>query len=127
MKKVLIPVVAILFLLTGCFFPSATDIIPPEQEPPTLQEEPSVSNELPVAYIDAITPPTITVGEDATLQGHGIDTDGTIVAYRWRSNIDGPLGVNASIVTNERRLVGRSIRNRIGYPRSYCSSGDRLI
>ena len=39
MKKVLIPVVAALFLLTGCFFPSASDIIPPGDEPLIPQDE----------------------------------------------------------------------------------------
>ena len=107
MKKIFIPALAVLlmFTVTGCFSPPVSDIIPPEEEPSTPQEEPleepPAGNVPPVAYIDAVTPPTITAGEDVTFQGHGIDTDGTIVAYRWRSNIDGPLGVDASTVTNE--------------------------
>ena len=102
MKKIFIPALAVLlmFTVTGCFFPSVPDIIPPEEEPSTPPEEPPAGNEPPVAYIDAVAPPTITIGEDVTLQGHGIDTDGVIVAYRWRSNIDGPLGVNESVVTS---------------------------
>ncbi|MBE9512852.1 MAG: hypothetical protein IMY77_02195, partial [Chloroflexi bacterium] len=102
MKKIFISALAVLlmFTVTGCFSPSVPDIIPPEEEPSTPQEEPPAGNEPPVAYIDAVAPPTITIGEDVTLQGHGIDTDGTIVAYRWRSNIDGPLGVNESVVTS---------------------------
>jgi len=98
-KRALIPALAALFLLTGCFFPSPSGILPPEQPPPP-REEPAVINEPPIAYIDAITPPTIAVGEEVTLQGHGIDADGTVVAYRWRSSIDGPLGTNTSVVTN---------------------------
>jgi len=89
MKRIFILALAIPFLLAGCsLLPSLPDVARPGE------------NEAPVAYIDAITPPTITAGEDVTLAGHGTDADGTVVAYRWRSNIDGPLGVNASITTS---------------------------
>ncbi len=94
MKRILILVLVVSFLLAGCFSPSPSDVVPSQETPPAR-------NEQPIAYIDAITPPMVTVGEDVTLQGHGIDADGTVVARRWRSNIDGPLGVNASIVTSE--------------------------
>ena len=103
MKKMLIPALAVLlmFTVTGCFFPSPSDIVPPEQPPSIPPEEPQDGNEQPTAYIDAVTPPMVTVGEEVALQGHGIDADGTVVAHRWRSSIDGPLGVNTSIVTSE--------------------------
>jgi predicted small lipoprotein YifL len=104
MKKVLVTALAVLllFTVTGCFFPSPSDIVPPDESPqvPSEPQEPQDENEQPTAYIDAVTPPTITAGEEVTLQGHGIDTDGTIVAHRWRSDIDGPLGTSASITTN---------------------------
>ena len=90
MKRILILALAIPFLLAGCsLLPSLPQVTRPS------------ANEEPVAYIDAITPSTVTAGEDITLVGHGTDADGTVVAYRWRSDIDGPLGVNASITTSE--------------------------
>ena len=103
MKKLLIIMVAALVLFTGCFSLPA-GIIPPAEEPPTeqppLEEAPPTGNQAPTAYIDAITPPTAAAGEEVRLQGHGIDTDGVVVAYRWRSSIDGPLGTEVSMVTN---------------------------
>ena len=90
MKRIFVLALAIPFLLAGCsLLPSLPQVTRPGE------------NEEPVAYIDAITPPTVTAGEDITLAGHGTDADGTVVAYRWRSNIDGPLGVSASITTSE--------------------------
>ncbi|MCD6600161.1 MAG: hypothetical protein J7L19_06310 [Dehalococcoidia bacterium] len=90
MKRIFILALAIPFLLDGCSL-----------LPSSLQNVKLPANETPVAYIDAITPPTATAGEDITLVGHGTDADGTVVAYRWRSNLDGPLGVSASITTSE--------------------------
>jgi len=90
MKRILILALAIPFLIAGCSL-----------LPSSLQDMKPSANEGPVAYIDAITPTTVTAGEDITLEGHGTDADGTVVAYRWRSDIDGPLGVNASITTSE--------------------------
>ena len=115
MKKVLaIPVIVVitLFLLTGCMPSPPGGITPPGEQPspggeqPPSQEQPPpeeapVGNNAPTAYIDAITPPIVSAGEEVTLHGHGIDTDGAIVAYRWRSSLDGPLGVNPSITTTE--------------------------
>lgn len=90
MKRILVLALAIPFLLAGCsLLPSLPQMTRPDE------------NEEPVAYIDAITPPTVTAGEDITLMGHGTDADGTVVAYRWRSDIDGPLGVDASITISE--------------------------
>jgi len=111
MKKVLVIAVIALFLLTGCMQSPPGEIIPPGEQPspgeqPPSQEQPPpeeipADNDTPMAYIDAITPPTAVAGEEVALHGHGIDTDGTIVAYRWRSSLDGPLGVNPHITTTE--------------------------
>jgi hypothetical protein len=51
------------------------------------------TNEPPKAYIDSISPTEAMQGETVTFLGHGTDTDGTIVAYRWYSNLDGEIGV----------------------------------
>jgi hypothetical protein len=108
-RKLLILVVVLVTvaapaLLTGCFSFLPEGITPPEEEtpgeqPPAGEPAPAV-NQPPTAYIDAITPPTAAAGEDVRLQGHGIDSDGLVVAYRWRSSIDGPLGTEETVVTN---------------------------
>ncbi|HBG28290.1 MAG: hypothetical protein A2Y10_03400 [Planctomycetes bacterium GWF2_41_51] len=48
-------------------------------------------NNAPVATIDSILPNPATEGQSVQFKGHGSDTDGTIQAYRWQSNIDGNL------------------------------------
>ena len=53
------------------------------------------AGDIPIAYIDAITPNPATQGEDTVqFMGHGIDTDGTIAAYEWSSDLDGVLSTN---------------------------------
>lgn len=79
MKKLLYPLLlAILILTAGCDF------------------LPFGGNELPVAYIDSISPSSAAVGETVTFVGHGTDADGTVVGYQWRSSIDGDIGSLAS-------------------------------
>ena len=53
-------------------------------------------NQMPTAYIDSIKPDKVSIGEAVAFDGHGTDPDGTIVAYRWRSSIDGQLSTKAS-------------------------------
>ncbi len=53
-------------------------------------------NESPVAYIDSISPAEASLGETVSFAGHGTDANGTVVAYRWRSSIDGEIGTTAS-------------------------------
>ena len=49
----------------------------------------------PTAYIDSISPSGATSDETISFQGHGTDPDGEVVAYRWRSSIDGELSSTA--------------------------------
>ncbi len=56
-------------------------------------------NLLPNAFIDLITPEGVHAGEMVTFEGHGTDPDGTIVAYRWRSDLDGNLSTRARFRT----------------------------
>jgi peroxiredoxin len=49
------------------------------------------ANQPPVAYIDSISPTEAMSGETITFTGHGTGTYGNIIAYSWRSNIDGEL------------------------------------
>lgn len=53
-------------------------------------------NQPPTAYIDSILPAEVSYGETVTFDCHGTDPDGDVVAYRWRSNIDGDLSTRAS-------------------------------
>jgi len=109
-KKLRITVIFCSFLLplflSGCFpgLPLVdTTEEPSATEEPATTEEPSAtdSNHLPNAYIDSISPTGVTVGDLMTFTGHGTDTDGTVVAYRWRSSIDGELSTTASFDTAE--------------------------
>lgn len=54
----------------------------------------------PTAYIDSITPNPIVEGENITFTGYGTDIDGSIVAYQWRSSIDGVIGNTATFKTS---------------------------
>ncbi len=49
------------------------------------------TNQPPKAYIDDISPTEATEGETISFRGHGTDMDGDVVAYRWRSSLDGQL------------------------------------
>lgn len=57
----------------------------------------AMPNSIPTAYIDSVTPNSAIKNQEVTLAGHGTDTDGTIMAYKWRSSIDGVIGNQASI------------------------------
>ena len=77
MKRLIYPLLLILILTAGC------DFIPGGNEPP-------------IAYIDSISPSDAAAGETVAFVGHGTDTDGTVVGYKWRSSIDGDLGTLAT-------------------------------
>ncbi|HIE17969.1 MAG TPA: hypothetical protein EYP71_07225 [Dehalococcoidia bacterium] len=61
---------------------------------------PPAPNEPPAAYIDSVSAARISPGEMVTFAGHGIDNDGSIAAYSWRSSIDGELSTSASFSTS---------------------------
>ncbi|MBN2462870.1 MAG: PKD domain-containing protein [Dehalococcoidia bacterium] len=82
MKNLLLPVVMVLTLAIGCL-------------PAT-----PVSNQPPVAYIDLVSPANAALGETVSFTGHGVDPDGTIAAYNWRSSLDGDLSTSASFKTS---------------------------
>jgi hypothetical protein len=58
------------------------------------------ANEPPVAKIDSISPASPYVGDEVTLEGHGVDQDGEVVSFEWRSSLDEKLGESASISTS---------------------------
>ena len=55
------------------------------------------ANQNPTAYIDSISPNPADYGQLVSFNGRGVDPDGSIATYEWRSNIDGPLGTSSSI------------------------------
>jgi len=57
-------------------------------------------NSPPLATIDSILPNPANQSQMVQLSGHGFDSDGTIVAYSWRSSIDGQLSNQASFSTS---------------------------
>lgn len=84
MKKLLFPILMILMLAVGCI---------------RIASVPS-SNALPIAYIDSIFPTEVAAGETVFFDGHGTDVEGDVVAYSWRSSIDGDLSTTASFATS---------------------------
>lgn len=61
---------------------------------------PEPPNEPPIVYIDSISATTVTKGQTVTFTGHGTDVGGSIVAYSWRSELDGVLSTSASFSTS---------------------------
>jgi len=57
-------------------------------------------NQPPKAYIDSISPAEVKTGESVSFEGHGTDADGSVVAYRWRSDRDGEIGTTKSFKTS---------------------------
>jgi N-acetylneuraminic acid mutarotase len=60
----------------------------------------AMPNETPIAYIDSIGPNPATVGEEISFVGHGSDSDGSVVAYKWRSSLNGTISSSASFTTS---------------------------
>ncbi|GAF71278.1 unnamed protein product, partial [marine sediment metagenome] len=55
------------------------------------------ANEPPTAFVDSITPDPADHGVDTVrFEGHATDVDGSMVAYNWRSSIDGHLSTSRS-------------------------------
>jgi hypothetical protein len=82
MKKLLVPIVMVLTVAMGCL-----PTIPAYNQPPT-------------AYIDVVSPSNANLGETVNFTGHGVDPDGNIGAYNWRSSLDGDLSNEASFKTS---------------------------
>ncbi|MBN2209531.1 MAG: right-handed parallel beta-helix repeat-containing protein [Candidatus Coatesbacteria bacterium] len=56
---------------------------------------PITAGEAPTAYIDSIAPNPAMQGYDSVdFMGHGEDTDGSVVAYQWSSDLDGILSTD---------------------------------
>ena len=53
----------------------------------------------PLGYIDSVSSSQIYAGETIKFSGHGVPSAGQIVAYRWRSNVNGDLSQLATFDT----------------------------
>jgi N-acetylneuraminic acid mutarotase len=75
-------------------------------------------NQTPSAYIDSVTPNPVTINESIMFVGHGIDPDGSIVGYRWRSSINGTLNTAAAFsittLTNGTHSICFSVQDNSG-------------
>lgn len=58
------------------------------------------ANQPPTAVIDSVSPTEVAYRDRVAFVGHGVDADGSIVAYSWRSSIDGELSSSASFETS---------------------------
>lgn len=63
------------------------------------QDIQKTTNQPPIAYIDSVKPAPAYLGDTVTFTGHGIDTDGAIIGYEWRSSLSGALSTVASFTT----------------------------
>ena len=83
MRWLVLPILLILILVAAC------------------DHLPFLGNEPPVAYIDSISPSEAAPGETIAFIGHGTDADGTVVGYKWRSDLDGDLSTMATFNSSE--------------------------
>ena len=106
MKKLLFAVLMILMLTAGCVqMDKATQErlqeMFGEQFETFIQDfRQALTGQPPTAHIDAISPTAVPAGGTVYFDGHGTDVDGDVVAYSWRSSIDGDLSTMASFATS---------------------------
>lgn len=73
-----------------------------------------LENQKPVAYIDSPADQSIaTYGHSLSFSGHGSDSDGTVVGYNWRSNVDGQLSTSSSFSTAQLSLGPHTIHFKV--------------
>ena len=82
------------------------------------------SSRAPTAYIDSITPNPAEEAESVSFEGHGTDSDGTIVGYYWRSNKDGELSIQASFSSSSMSAGTHTIYFKVKDDDGYWSSED---
>jgi hypothetical protein len=91
--------------------PSQIEQLPPKIEQaatPLIQQVTlwfqEFNNQQPESYIGLIKPKLVNQGDTVSFNGHGIDVDGEIVAWIWRSDIDGELSTEPSFESNSLSL-----------------------
>lgn len=82
MKKVAVAILIMAVLLTGCVRTTVNTKLPP------------------LAYIDSVSSSQIWAGETIGFSGHGVSSTGQVVAYNWRSNVNGDLSQLATFETS---------------------------
>jgi len=83
MKQLLLILLIVLTIAAGC-----------------INVAPKANDQKPTAYIDVISPAEVSPGVTVNFEGHGTDPASAIVAYRWRSNLDGELSVKQHFDTS---------------------------
>ncbi len=72
----------------------------------------------PAAFIDLISPSSLTWGQEVSFTGHGTTPTGSITAYRWRSSIDGDLSSRPTFATSNlsrgNHIILFSVQNTAG-------------
>jgi len=66
-------------------------------------------NNAPIAQILQVHPDPAALNSSVIFNGTGIDSDGTIIAYRWYSSVDGDLSYNESFSSSHLSLGRHSI------------------
>jgi hypothetical protein len=83
-----------------------------------------VTNAPPTAYIDSITPNPATQGQTVSFSGHGTDIDGSIIAYEWRSSVDGALSSSPSFTISSLSVGVHTIYFRVQDDNNQWSTED---
>jgi len=100
LKNWAIPILVLVMLVAGCARP--INIALP-----------------PLAYVDSVSSSEIYVGDKIKFSGHGFTTTGEIVAYNWRSSINGELSKLASFESNTldagAHTIWFKVQNNYGY------------
>ena len=73
----------------------------------------SPSNNPPTAVVDSIAPNPVNAGGTVTFTGHGVDSDGSVVAYSWTSSINGNLGSSSMFSTSSLSVGTHTISFRV--------------
>jgi S-layer protein (TIGR01567 family) len=78
---------------------------------PYREYEPTgaLSNYVPSVSSLLLSTNKTTFGSELSFHGNGTDQDGSIVAYNWRSNIDGQLSTNSSFTCSELSVGNHTI------------------
>ena len=96
MKRLLLISLVFLIAATGC-----------------VTRVPAVDIQKPTAYIDEISPTEAPLETVVSFVGHGTDPASDVVAYRWRSDLDGYLSSSSSFTTSSLSLGRHKISLRV--------------
>jgi len=75
---------------------------------PLMPASPS-QNQIPIAHIDSVSATKVVPGEPVAFSGHGIDPDGQVTSYYWRSSTDGELSTSESFQTSSLSIGSHTI------------------